>query len=357
MAQFSNGDLAPSITIIWSELLLQVRWADMVLTDFVTDFSEYVSEEGDTVRIPDLYTNKFTANTIAPGSDILAAATLQNPAQVQKTLSININIGISFLITRQTEAQLKKSYSLLEKYVYEGSQTISAYLESNLFGLVNSGITNQILPAGAYSTTSGLSDDQIRNALSYMEGSGTTGAAPITADPNNSYPADETAFFFSPAVFYSQISGISKISANYSSNLNLIKTGTFGMAEGTMDMISGNERATAGARMQYKGMLYGRRVYTSPYVATATVSTVPSYINVLLHKEAICFACQNGMKLGGNNSEDMVMGGPMSKVYIEVFWYPRFQAYCAYMSLQFGSAVMRATAGIKLPSSTTALTQ
>ena len=60
---FANTDLAAVIPIVWPSMVLEELFAKAVAANWFTDLSDWMREQGDTARIPDVYTNVFTKQT------------------------------------------------------------------------------------------------------------------------------------------------------------------------------------------------------------------------------------------------------------------------------------------------------
>lgn len=274
----------------------EALFPQFVLQNFVTDLSDYVSEGGRIIHVPNLFTNVFTASTQATeGTDVLTSGVAQAVAQVDVTLTINTHQFVSWIIGDMDMNQIATKYDLSKAYAREAMSVLLQALEDSLFGLYTS------LTAAALGSAAAMSDLVIRQAISYMD----------TANFNS----EETAFFFHPVVFWTQISGLSKFNPNYSSNFNVIKTGLLGSGSSATKLM---------------GVLYGRPVYISSRVIFST-----TYKNLLLHKAAFGYGCQKMDTNGG-------------KVRVDLAYERRQLAYSGIVDIRFGTGVLRADAGIAL---------
>lgn len=247
---FSSADLVATIPEKWSTMMLEQKFPEFVLTNHVTDLSEEIVE-GDIIHVPNIYTNTFTASTQSvEGAEVV----LQSPTQVDILISVDIQKYIAFILADKTMSQVVKSFNLGEKYARMCKETLLQELETSLFGLYTSLTAT---PLG--STTLAIADLDFRSSIAYMEG--------LNFRKDN-------AVFMDNKVYFSQFIGLSKISPNYSANLNVIKTGL--LADGVMNS-------------QVKGVAYGIPVYTS----TLVPAPVGVAKNLMLNKEAFAFGVKN----------------------------------------------------------------
>lgn len=296
MAFFTNGNLTATIPQVWADFMNEAKFPQFVLQNHVTDLSDYVSEGGRIIHVPNLFTNVFTASTQATeGTDVLTSGVTQAVAQVDVTLTINTHQFVSWIIGDMDMNQIATKYDLSKAYAREAMSVLLQALEDSLFGLYTS------LTATALGSAAAMSDLVIRQGISYMD--------------TNNFEADQTAFFFHPVVFWTQISGLAKFNPNYSSNFNVIKTGTLGEGSSATKMM---------------GVLYGRPVYISSRVILST-----TYKNLLLHKAAFGFGCQKMDTNGG-------------KVRVDLAYERRQLAYSGIVDIRYGTGVLRADAGIAL---------
>lgn len=296
MAFYTGANLVAVVPEIWSDIMNEAKFPQFVLQNFVTDLSDYATDGGDIIHVPNLFTNVFTASTqTTQGTDVLTNAIAQNPATVDVTLTINTHIFVSWVIGDLDMAQVARKYDLSAAYAREAVSVLLNALEIALFSLHGS------LTATPLGSAAAMSDLVIRQGISYMD--------------TNSFEADQTAFFFHPLVFWTQISGLAKFNPNYSSNFNIIKTGLMGEGSSATKMM---------------GVLYGRQVFISPRVVLAT-----TYKNLLLHKAAFGFAVQK-------------RGDTGSKVRVDIAYERRQLAWTGIVDLRYGVAVLRADAGVAL---------
>lgn len=289
---FINSDLVATIPEKWGSMMLEQRFPEFVLQSHVTDLSSMIAVEGDIVHVPNLFTNVFTATTQStPGTEV----TLQSPAQVDVTITVDTHKYVAFILDDKTMAQVAKSYSLSEAYARAAQKTLLRELEDALFALYTS-----LTATAVGSAVAAIADLDFRSAIAYMEGAEFR---------------DETAVFMDNKVYFNQFIGLSKISPNYSANLGVIATGLLG-AEG--------QKGT-----QIKGVAYGIPVFTSSRVpAPAAVAK-----NVMLHKSAYGFAVKN-------------MGQGGAKVRTQMDYKLENLGTLTVCDIVYGAGILRADAGI-----------
>lgn len=251
-AAYTASDLAAMIDEKWSSMVLEPKFAKAVASNFFTNLSEFVSESGDTVHIPDIFTNTFTASTQTTQGN---AVVDQSPAQVDNTLLINTHKYVAWIIGDKDMKQLVKSYNLNEKYMTEAKNVLITALEASLFGLWSSLSTNTV-----GDTATVLSDAEIVQAIQKL-------------DTLNYDVLTQGAFFFHPFVYWRQVVTISKYYTWNTSQLPIIRDGVFGKMD-----------ASRGLR----GQVYGIPIY----VSTNVVSGLSTYRNILAVPEAFGYAVQ-----------------------------------------------------------------
>ena len=252
-AAFSAADVAASTPEIWGDVINEPNFAKAVLANFFTDLSYLAENGGDVIHVPNIYTNVFSASTQSTqGNGVVD----QSPAQVDVTLTIGTHVYIAWLFGDATIKQLAHSDKLNDAYAREAKNVLMIALEDSLAALWSSLTTNVV-----GDTVTVLSDAEIRDAINALD----------TLD----YDLTETAFFFHPFVFWTQLGGIAKYYSQYASNFN------FGPGD-----------ASRGLR----GVLYDQPCF----VTSRIVSGLQTYRNLFAHKSAFGFAKQTpGMGMGG----------------------------------------------------------
>lgn len=260
-AAFSAADVAATTPEIWGDFMLEPKFPKAVLANFFTDLSYLMENGGDTLHVPNIYTNKFTASTQANEGDGVVD---QSPAQVDVTLAIATHIYVAWIFGDMTIKQLAFSEKLNKKYADEAMNVLMVALEDSLAALWSSITTNVV-----GDTATVLSDAEIRDAINALD--------------SLDLELDETAFFFHPFVFWTQLGGISKYYSQYSSSFNFIRDGAFGKMD-----------ASRGLR----GVLYDQPVF----VTTRIVSGLQTYRNLFAHREAFGYARQTPGMGGGEGT-------------------------------------------------------
>lgn len=289
---------AEVIPEIWAPMLQEKKFDNVTILPFVTDLSSYLTGGGDTVHVPEIFTNTFTVQTQSTdGAGIVDATKLP----VDVSLTVDTHVYIAWLLSDKTMAQLLRAYNLNEKYAMESRKLLLAEVEDALFALWSSLTTNTAVG----DTATVLSDYEIRSAINTMEGV---------------FMLDECAFFIHPTVYWIQLAGIAKYYENYISNANLINNGGFG-AKGTQN---------------YKGHLYNVPVYTSSRV----VGALQTYRNLLLHPDALAVAFQT-------------IGGGMIRVQSDYLL--QNLATLTVVDMIYGVGVLRGDGGVVVNANTSAV--
>lgn len=305
-AAFSPADVAATTPEIWGDYMLEPKFPKAVLANFVTDLSYLMENGGDTLHVPNIYTNKFTASTQANEGDGVVD---QSPAQVDVTLAVATHIYVAWIFGDATIKQLAFSEKLNKKYADEAMNVLMVALEDSLAALWSSISTNVV-----GDTATVLSDSEIRDAMNALD--------------SLDLELDETAFFFHPFVFWTQLGGISKYYSQYSSSFNFIRDGAFGKMD-----------ASRGLR----GVLYDQPVF----VTTRIVSGLQTYRNLFLHKEAFGYARQTPGMGGGEGSSP-------SGIRVQSAYLLQNLGMLTVADSLYGTAVLRESAAVLLNANSTA---
>lgn len=199
MATFPTGaetlaSLDSYIPIVWGEKVNEFFRAKLVAAPFFTNRSDELTEGGATLYTPN--TTEFTATAKSTG----VAVTLNAPTDTKQTLSINNWFEASFAIEDREAAQMKRSYSVMERYAKNCAYAIAKKLDSAIVALFT-GFSNTVGSSG-----NNLGDSDIRAAFAYLE--------------TNNVDSTEAAWFVSPNVFWKQIQAIDKFSLAINSPVN-----------------------------------------------------------------------------------------------------------------------------------------
>lgn len=250
--QFSASTVVAMVPEVWTPVILEEMFAKAVFSNFITDLSKYVTAGGDTIHVPDVYTNTFTTQTQSTQG---AVVTLSNPAQNDVTLSTWTHNYIALQVGDKELIQLSKDYDFNAIYARKiGGQLINA-LEASIAALWSGLSTNS-----SGDTATVLSDAEIRAAINKLA--------------SLNFSLSETAFFLHPYVFWNQLSAVAKYyDASQVGAPSVVRTGNFGVADASRGLIGG---------------LYNIPIYQT----TNVVSGLQTYRNLLLHKECLGFAIQ-----------------------------------------------------------------
>ena len=294
MANYAFANLPGVIPEKWSNIINEAKFPEFVLTNFVTNLSDFVSEEGRIIHVPNAYTNVFTASTQTSGADIYSTA--QVVATVDATITVSNHRYVAWVMGDLELKQLARVYSLNEVYAREASKVLLQTLEDALFALY-ANITTTI-GAG----TAAIDDLSVRQAIRTLQ--------------NANFELSECAFFLHPQVYYDQLLGLSKISPNYASNMNAMMTGALGGKSSIDD--------------NYAGILYGQRVYVTPRIPIVTTTSK----NLFLHPRAMAYGIQGGNAANG--------------IRVQISDELRLLGMLAVVDLRFGAGTLRADAGVVL---------
>ena len=246
------GDLDVMIPAVWGQKINDFTRAKLKMAAFFTDRSDELSDGGNIVYTPNM--TEMSANAKSNG----AAVTLNSPTETSVTLTVNTWKEVSFAIEDREAAQVKRSYSVQERYAKNAGYTIAADLEIAIATLFDS-----------FSGSVGTEGTAVTDA---------TILAAIDTLSSADVDLEECAFFFHPHVFWSEIQAIDKFSLAQNAPVN--------------DPV---------AKMP-AGSLYGIPVYTSTNVQA---SGTDGYDNALVHPDAIHFAT---LSLGLNSKASGMVG-------------------------------------------------
>lgn len=254
---FTGTDLAGFIPEVWPGIALEALFAKACLAGFFLDLSQYMEEGGDTVHVPDVFTNLFTKQTqTTQGAEI----TTTSGAQVDTTFAVSVHDYVAFIIGDKDAAQLSKNYDFNLIYARQAAGILRHALEDLLAGLW-SGLSTNVIG----DTATVLSDAEIRQGINALESA------------NFDTLDGETAFFFHPYTFYVQLGAVAKFYDQSQrgplSAAGFISTGQLGPG-----------MPTTGIR----GTLYGIPAYTTSRI----VSGLQTYRNLLANKYAFGYATQ-----------------------------------------------------------------
>ena len=297
MATFPTGaetsvSLASYIPEVWGEKINEFYRAKLVAAPFFTDRSDELRNGGDTLYTAN--TTEFTATAKAVG----VAVTLNAPTDTKQTLTVNNWFEASFAIEDNDAAQIKHSYSIMERYAKNCGYAVAKKLDTAIVTLFNS-FTNTV-----GTSTNNLGDSDIRSAFAYLE--------------TNNVDSTEAAFFVSPNVFWKQIQAIDKFSLAINSPVN---------------------DPTA---KRPNGHLYGQPVYVTSQI-TLNASPSGGRSNALAVPDAIHWATS---PLGGGGSKGQMVGS--GGVRVQSNYVPEYLSTVTTADILYGVVENRDVAGVQI---------
>lgn len=299
---FSASELAATIPEIWTDVINRSKFPQAVLTNFCLDLSDY-AEEGDTLHVPDIYTNQLTSATQSTeGAEI----TPVTPAQVDDTITVNTHEYVAFMMGDKTMRQVARKYNLVEEYAREAQGVLMNVIEGALAAQWSS------LTASVGDTSNGVTDADIRRAISTLNSA--------------NFSTQEMALFIHPETYWTQIIGISKYYTFDTSTFAAIRDGLLGGEAGGMG------RA-------FKGVLYDIPVF----LTTNIVESLQTYRNLLLTPNAFAWAIgPMGGSLQGEFGPSPVRFRAQSEYQL------RNLALLNVVDFYYGTGVLRAEAGVTI---------
>lgn len=300
----ASGDLDVMIPQIWGQTINDYFKENLVMANFFTDRSDELSGGGDTIHTPNL--TAMSANSKSNGSQV----TLNSPTETKVDLVVNTWYEVSFLIEDREAAQVKRSYTLQDRYAQNAAFEIAEQLESAIAALF-SGFSSTV---GA-STTS-VADSEIRQAIA------TLATNKVTGMKQDSSFGQDVAFFMHPNTVWRQVMGIDKF--------------TLVQNQG------GNDPVLNG----FAGMLYGIPVYVSTNVPN--VSGATGRYNLLAHRDAIHFAT---LALGTGGSKGAMVGS--AGVRVQSNYIPEYLGTLTTADIVYGVIENRDAAGVAILSHAT----
>lgn len=291
LATETNVSLDSYIPLVWGEKVNEFYRNKLVTAPFFTDRSDEVSAGGDTLYTPN--TTEFTASSKTSG----ATVTLNSNSDTKQTLSVSNWFESSFAIEDAEAAQVRRSYSIMERYAKNVGYAVAKKLDTSICQMFQQ-FTNAV-----GSSTNNLGDSDIRAAFAYIE---TTGADSM-----------EAAFFVSPNVFWKQIQAIDKFSLAINSPTN---------------------DPTA---KRPNGHLYGQPVYVTQQITTTTTPS-GGLSNAFATPDAIHWA---GAPLGAGGSKATSMTGS-GGVRVQSNYIPEYLSTVTTADILYGVCLNRATGGV-----------
>ncbi len=293
LATETNVSLDAWIPLVWGEKVNEFYRNKLVAAPFFTDRSDELSGGGDTLYTPN--TTEFTANAKTTG----VAVTLNSNSDTKVTLSVNNWFESSFAIEDAEAAQVKHSYSIMERFSKNVGYAVAKKLDTAIVTLFQ-GFSNTV-----GSSLNNLGDSDIRAAFAYLE--------------TNNVDIMEAAFFVAPNVFWKQIQAIDKFSLAVNSPIN-------------------DPTAKVPA-----AFLYGRPVYVTNQITT---NSGPSggKSNALATPDAIHWATS---PLGSGGSKGSSMVGSMG-VRVQSNYIPEYLSTVTTADILYGAVENRDAAGVQI---------
>ncbi len=293
LATETNVSLDAWIPLVWGEKVNEFYRNKLVAAPFFVDRSDELSGGGDTLYTPN--TTEFTANAKTTGVPV----TLNSNSDTKQTLSVNNWFESSFAIEDAEAAQVKHSYSIMERFAKNAGYAIAKKLDTAIVTLFQ-GFSNTV-----GSSLNNLGDSDIRAAFAYLETAG--------AD------VEEAAFFLSPNVFWKQVQALDKFSLAVNSPVN----------DPTNKMPS--------------AYLYGRPVYITNQI---TLNSGPSggRSNALATPDAIHWATS---PLGSGGSKSTARVGSMG-VRVQSNYVPEYLSTVTTADILYGVVENRDAAGVQI---------
>ncbi len=251
-----STDVAVFIPEIWQSRINDFFKANLVMRPLVLDFSDSVSQGGDTINIPGL--TQMSANAKANAAQVTLNANVE--AQVQ--LIVDVWEEVSFLIEDREKAQILNSYSLSERYAQNAGYTLAQSVDSALLGLY-AGLSQNV---GDF--ISDIDDQDVRDAQETLD----------VAD----VPAEDRFLVIRPEQHWALL-GIDKFVAM-----------TVGAGSDPGSITTSNSPVFSGML----GTLYGVPVFKTTQVVRTNGNT--ELHNLLFQREAFAIAIQNEIRMQTN---------------------------------------------------------
>lgn len=153
----SATTLAEMIPEEWGSKMNDFWRAKLVMSQHFIDRSDELADGGDTLYTPNL--TEMTANSKSAATQV----TLNNPTETKQTLTVSNHYEVSFLIEDKEAAQVKRSYSVQQRYMKNAAYTVAKKLEDAIATLFQSFSTS------VGSTTVALSRAVVLQAVSALE--------------------------------------------------------------------------------------------------------------------------------------------------------------------------------------------
>ena len=224
--------------------------------------------------------------------------TLNAPTDSSVALTVNNWYEVSFAIEDLEAAQVKRSYTLMERYAKNAAYAIARKLDTALVTLFSN-----FTPSVGTGTASPVADSDIRSAIAQLD----------TANVDS----EEAAFFFHPNTFWNQVQALDKFSLAINSPIN---------------------DPTA---KQPAAFLYGRKVFVSSQILN--ISGTEGRVNALAHPDALHFAT-SPLGAGGSKGDGVGSAG----IRVQSHYIPEYLSTVTTADIAYGVVLNRATAGVRI---------
>src|SRR5579885_891103 len=178
----TSTTLAELIPEIWGEKVNDFYRAKLKMTSFFTNRSDELVEGGDTLYTPNL------SEMSAASKSNATAVTLNSPTETKQTLTVSNWYEVSFAIEDKEAAQVKRSYTLQQRYMKNAAYTAAKKLEDAVATLFQ-----------GFSTTVGTTGTAL---------SRTTILTAVSSLETNNADFEEAAWFLHPKTLWVDVMSI-----------------------------------------------------------------------------------------------------------------------------------------------------
>jgi len=155
---FTATDLAEMIPEVWGNKINDFYRQKLKVAPFFVNRSDELADGGDSLNTPNI--SEMSANAKSNAT----AVTLNSPTETKKQLVVDQWYEVSFVIEDKEAAQVKKSYTLQQRYMKNAAYTAAKKLEVAIITLF-SGFSTSVGTSG-----SALTDLAVRGAITSLEG-------------------------------------------------------------------------------------------------------------------------------------------------------------------------------------------
>lgn len=242
---------------IWCPLVDKTFKARLVAAKFFTDYSDYLTEGGRSLVIPQ--TAAYTSKAITTTTGTIAGDAVTDTGT---RLDLNLWYGVSRIFADFQKVQIASNYRIKEIFAEEMAYALAKTLDSSILNLLTATWPSRVVNA----STAGIKSSDLESALGIIE--------------SYNIPREECAFFFTPKAYFNEVLAVQKL-------YDASQFGKASLITGTHDQI------------------YGVPVYVTSQLPTtvlaeiAPTTTGRGHRCALIHKRAIGFALGN-LPMTGN---------------------------------------------------------